>query len=329
MAIRYQEWQDGDKLYAAELNQAVANGVVQVDLISEIATVFSDHLEVNVVYCLEDNLTYGRGVTEFEPLQVSKETIVLSGPDEEGAATTTKTRYDSGGSTYDNYTFKGTDTFLVKAPGAVVDLLVTSGGGPGGTQHSSHGAGGGGGGGTRYVTNVTLTPGTYSVSIGNGTGSGFYRTQGHGQGGRSVFKNETTNTVLYNPTGGGPGGHTYSTQGQGEKWRGLNGGSGGGASDGAAVGAGVAGEGQNGGGLTGGGAGPTYGQGGQGTGLTLSNWKASGNYYVAHTNNRNHANGAAHSGAGGSSGVGGNNSGGHNGGKAGGSGIIMMRKKIK
>ncbi len=83
------------------------------------------------------------------------------------------------------------------------------------------------------------------------------------------------------------------------------------------------------GGLTGGGAGPTYGQGGQGSGLTLSDWKSDGTYYVAHSNNRNHANGAAHTGAGGSSGVGGNNGGGHNGGKAGGSGIIMMRKKIK
>lgn len=328
MAIRYKTWSDGDRLFAADLNIASNNGVVQIDTVAELTTVFDTYTDVNIVYCMEDNMTYGRTAVDFQPLIVQKETIELSN-DGEGAATTSVERFDYEGSTYDTYTFKGADTFTVKDPGATVDLCVVSGGAAGGTQHASHAAGGGGGGGTRYVTDVFLTPGSYSVAIGAAGGTGFHRTGTSGEAGRSNLRNETTATNVYNPRGGGPGGHTYSTSGQGEKWPGRAGGNGGGASDGGGAGAGTAGEGQSGQGTTGGGSGPTYGQGGAGAGVTLTGWKASGNIYVAHANTRNRVTGAANTGAGGSCGISGNNHGGHEGGRAGGTGIVLMRKKVK
>lgn len=323
MAIRYKTFSAGERLFAADLNQVSANGVVQIDTVAELATVFTDLPEVNVVYCLEDNMTYGRTAIDFHPLIVQKETIELSN-DGEGAATTSKERFDYNGSTYDTYTFNGADTFTVKEPGATVDLVVVSGGAGGGSQTGPHGAGGGGAGGTRWVLNQELLPGEYSVVIGAGRANGWGRSNGQNEGGRSSLTNTTTATTIWNPRGGGEGGHTYNTNGQNERWGGLPGGNGGGGSDGGGKGSGTPGEGQNGATFVGGGSGPTYGQGGQGTGITLTGYYSAGDKYLAWSNGRNNQTGPANTGAGGSAAIGSGAAV-----RGGGSGVVIMRKFIK
>lgn len=323
MAIRYKSWVAGERLYAADLNLASDNGVVQIDTIAELSTVFNDLPEVNVVYCLEDNMTYGRTAIDFQPLVVQKETIELSN-DGNGAASTSVERFDYEGSTYDTYTFNGNDTFTVKDPGATVDLVVVSGGAGGGSQTGPHGAGGGGAGGTRWVTSYELLPGTYSVTIGAGKAAGWGRTNGANEGGRTSLVRTSDSTTIYNPRGGGEGGHTYHTNNQHEKWGGLPGGNGGGGSDGGPSGGGTPGEGQSGRTFWGGGSGPTYGQGGHSAGVTLTGYYSAGNKYLAWSEGRNNVPGPANTGAGGSAAIGSGAAV-----RAGGSGVFIMRKKIK
>lgn len=153
---------------------------------------------------------------------------------------------------YMTHTFTSNDSFVVTM-GGTADVLIVAGGGGGGAT----GGGGGGAGGLIY-TNLALTPGTNTVTVGSG-GAGGVGAAG-GDGGSSIFGA----LVAY---GGGGGGRITSS--------GHVGGSGGGGSgwvNGAGLGGGgTAGQGNNGGdgfyvpltnGVNGGGGGGAGGAGG-------------------------------------------------------------------
>ena len=323
MAIRYKEWSEYEKVFSTDLTKLANNGAVEVDTQAEMDALWTSHPDINVVYLVEDQYLYIRKDYGFEQIEAGPGAvrIELSG-DGSGAATTDLKELNYSGSLYHVYTFMGNDTFTVLDPGVEVDLLVVSGGGGGAHQNGNHAAGNGGGGGTRRVLDVTLQPGLYTVTIGGGAGG----WPNGNEGGRTTLVKDGA-TTLYNPRGGGGGGYTYN---YGERTRGFDGGSGGGAGDGASPpGSGTPGEGQPGSGISGGGAGPTYGQGGQGSPLTLDGWRADalGNnvqFAVAKQNYRTNSRAPANTGWGGSSGVG-HDQGGH----AGGSGLFVMRRKIK
>lgn len=264
--VRHHTWNDYDKVFSEDLNKLAYNGVVEVDTLAEIEPLFNSLPDVNVLYCIEDKKLYVRGEegwTEVEP-GAGAQLIVLSGEEGTGAASTNAALGIYNGNEYAVYTFNGNDSFEVLDPGVEVDLVVTSGGGGGAHQNGNHAAGNGGAGGTKFVQGVTLEPGVYDVVIGGAAGG----WPNGDEGGRTQLKKG--GTTLYNPRGGGGGGYTY---GYGERTPGRAGGSGGGGGDNAAAGGGTPGEGQPGSGISGGGAGPTYGQGGHGTGLVLNGYR--------------------------------------------------------
>lgn len=150
------------------------------------------------------------------------------------AAGGTITTVTQNGIKYRVHTFTSTttpDTFRVTSGNAKVWYLVVAGGGGGGSNRG----GGGGAGGLRTNGGYTfpITPGTYTVTVGDGGAAGTGNGKG-GDGGNSVFGTITS-------TGGGGGGGISSNQ------TGQNGGSGGGGSNGGAGGTGMAGQGNNGG----------------------------------------------------------------------------------
>lgn len=322
MAIRYKEWSEYEKVFSTDLTKLANNGAVEVDTQAEMDALWTSHPDINVVYLVEDQYLYIRKDYGFEQIEAGPGAvrIELSG-DGSGAATTDLKELNYSGSLYHVYTFMGNDTFTVLDPGVEVDLLVVSGGGGGAHQNGNHAAGNGGGGGTRRVLDVTLQPGLYTVTIGGGAGG----WPNGNEGGRTTLVKDGA-TTLYNPRGGGGGGYTYNYA---ERTAGFPGGSGGGGGDPRPAGGGTPGEGQPGSGISGGGAGPTYGQGGVGSPLTLDGWRADaiGNnvqFSVAKQNYRTNSGAPANTGWGGSSGVG-HDQGGH----AGGSGLFVMRRKIK
>jgi len=158
----------------------------------------------------------------------------------------------SGGYTYHTFTTSG--TFSANRT-LNADVLIVAGGGGGGSQAG----GGGGAGGIVYAESYSLTPSTYSVTVGSG---------GSGSTSPSVKGNNGSNSVfaaLTSLSGGGGGSNSSSA--------GLAGGSGGGGSGtGGPVGAGGAALQTSGTGFTGyGNAGgqssnsnPAYGSGGGG-----------------------------------------------------------------
>ena len=89
-------------------------------------------------------------------------------------------------------------TINVPTGGYICDILLVGGGGGGSV-------GGGGGGGYRYLTNVSLNTGNYTVNVGNG-GSGNNTGSTIGiQGANSSFIGGTINYIAYG--GGGGNGH--------------------------------------------------------------------------------------------------------------------------
>jgi hypothetical protein len=145
------------------------------------------------------------------------------------------------------------------APGSTADILLVAGGGAGGVSFGDQdtGKGGGGAGGVRLLTNVTLTPQTYNLSIGRG-GRGWRRRFNVNTG---VGENGSNTTGFgQTATGGGTGGGSDGQFGP------STGGSGGGGGTRAAQAgaAGIAGQGNAGG--TGGSGGPGSGGGGGGGG---------------------------------------------------------------
>jgi hypothetical protein len=121
--------------------------------------------------------------------------------------------YSVDGITYKSHTFltSGDLGTLNGSPsGITVDYLMVAGGGAGGADYG----GGGGAGGLIYQTGISLSPDTYTVTIGAGGSSVIPNNRG-GLGGDTTF-----NGLL--ASGGGGGG--------GEGQSGNNGGSGGGGS---------------------------------------------------------------------------------------------------
>jgi hypothetical protein len=123
------------------------------------------------------------------------------------------------------FTTVGATSFIVSGS-ITCDYLVVAGGGGGGT-----GRGGGGGGGGVLQGSITLTTGTYTITVGDRGNNSVNDLQG-GDGGSSSIG------ALVVTTGGGGGGGWITNAGR-------NGGSGGGASAGSAAsgGTGVAGQG--------------------------------------------------------------------------------------
>lgn len=113
------------------------------------------------------------------------------------------------------YSNSGTYTFQV-ATGITAEVLVVGGGGAGGSSKWNEGAGGGGAGGYIFHTNMSITAGSHTVTVGAG---GAIKQQGAenfggGNGGNSSFNGMTG----YGGGGGGPN----------NGYGGFNGGSGGG-----------------------------------------------------------------------------------------------------
>lgn len=130
----------------------------------------------------------------------------------------TQTTASVGGMTYTVHTFTstGATTFTVFQT-TNVEYLVIAGGGGGGV-----GRAGGGGGGGFIEGAMTMSPGTYTITVGVGGTAGFNDSQG-GDGGASSIG------ALITTVGGGGGGGWITNTGR-------NGGSGGGASSGGASG---------------------------------------------------------------------------------------------
>ena len=66
---------------------------------------------------------------------------------------------------YKAHTFTSTGSFVVST-GGTVDSLIVGGGGPGGAGGTYRTGGGGGGGRVQLITGTTVTPQTYSITVG-------------------------------------------------------------------------------------------------------------------------------------------------------------------
>ena len=66
---------------------------------------------------------------------------------------------------YKAHTFTSTGSFVVST-GGTVDSLIVGGGGPGGAGGTYRTGGGGGGGRVQLITDTTVTPQTYSITVG-------------------------------------------------------------------------------------------------------------------------------------------------------------------
>lgn len=77
---------------------------------------------------------------------------------------------------YTLHTFTNDGVFIVSGygcPSLVCDIVLVGGGAGGGsTLDCNNGGGGGGGGEVKIISNYTLLPGSYNISIGNGAGHG-------------------------------------------------------------------------------------------------------------------------------------------------------------
>ena len=145
---------------------------------------------------------------------------------------------DTEGGTYRVHVFTstGNSSFTVNQGGEVEYLIVAGGGGGGSGHTGSSLAGGGGGGGGLLTGTTTVTPQTYTITVGaggtgangptsDGSGSttGFPARTGANGGNSSVFGltanggggGGTRNAHEYGKDGGSGGGHSGTTQGAG------------------------------------------------------------------------------------------------------------------
>ena len=164
---------------------------------------------------------------------------------------------------YRIHTFTSSGTFEVYN-NKVVDYLIIGGGGGGSDGDDNTGAGpGGGAGGFVELTNISITPASYTVIVGAGGSGSILNQESQGQAGSASSFNGTT------ALGGGAAGHYGDSGG--------NGGSGGGEFRSFGVGSGdtlqgndggraLGGNGYGGGG-GGGGAGAVGGDGASGTSI--------------------------------------------------------------
>lgn len=100
------------------------------------------------------------------------------------------------------FTTAGSNSFIVSATtgNPTIDLLVVGGGGgSGGLSISTNfGSGGGGGGQVQYITNLSVSPQTYSLTVGSGGTAGTTAGSAGGTGGSSI-------ALGYTSVGGGGG----------------------------------------------------------------------------------------------------------------------------
>ena len=94
---------------------------------------------------------------------------VPSGPTTVSGGTLVAEGVTSGSYTY--YGFTASGALTIAGGSATFDILVVGGGGAGGSAPPGNGSAGGGGGGVAYLPNISLSAGTYPVTVGNG-GSG-------------------------------------------------------------------------------------------------------------------------------------------------------------
>ena len=240
------------------------------------------------------------------------------------AAGGTESTYSSGGVNYKVHTFTSSGNFTVQSGSVTVDYLAIAGGGGGG-GHMSGGwyndpAGGGGAGGMITGT-MSVTSGSYSVTIGAGGVS--RSTAAALNGGNTTFSSATA-------VGGGGGGAGAANNAQTQRF-GQSGGSGGGGGGPAALqatatgGSGTSGQGNAGG--FGGSSSPqnqiSGGGGGKGAAGENAQWSSrSGTGGVGATNSLRTGSGVYYAGGGGGGGsnqlsiygqVGGNGGGGRGG----------------
>lgn len=137
--------------------------------------------------------------------------------------------FATNGIIYKYHLFNNSGTFI-SSNNKTGTLLIVAGGGGGGGHSGTPQTGGGGGGGGVIYTNITLSSGTYNVTVGKG-GLGGSTTYIASKGTNSVFGSFTA-------IGGGYGGQNTYAAG--------NGGSGGGANGKNAIGTGTVSQGNNG-----------------------------------------------------------------------------------
>jgi len=123
-------------------------------------------------------------------------TVTVNAPDVQGGTTQD---YTIGSTNYRSHTFLSSGTLTITTS-KTVDYLIVGGG----SSHnivSSTGGGGGGAGGFRTFTSVSLSPGTYTATVGQGGSAGVSANNGAlcQNGGDTSFNSQTA-------TGGGRGG---------------------------------------------------------------------------------------------------------------------------
>jgi hypothetical protein len=106
---------------------------------------------------------------------------------------------------YTIHTFTSSENFVVLS-GGVVEYLIVAGGGGGGTRHQ----GGGGAGGMLTGTVTSLTPGTYTITVGPG-GAGRLGSSGAGNGTTGT----DTTAIGFTAKGGGGSNQTGGSSGGG------------------------------------------------------------------------------------------------------------------
>ena len=142
---------------------------------------------------------------------------------------------------YTIHTFTGSATFEVPN-NIVVTYLIIGGGGGGSDGDDKHGGGpGGGAGGFVELTNISITPGSYSVIVGAGGSGSIFDVETTGQAGTaSSFNGQSAlGGGGYGGNGGsGAGEYRNEGAGSGEGSQGNDGGSGGSGPDGGGGGGG-------------------------------------------------------------------------------------------
>ena len=131
------------------------------------------------------------------------------------------------GYAYHTFTTLGSNTFTVDT-GLTAEILVVAGGGGGGMVDG--GAGGGGAGGIAHATSLTLTAGTYPLSV--GAGDPVSTNTGGGVGTPSIFNSPAPTTAgritalgggqgALGPRGGGAPGTPGGSGGGGQGFQGI------------------------------------------------------------------------------------------------------------
>jgi hypothetical protein len=170
MSIRMKSWVPGDLLASADINSLAENGVVQVDTVAELSTLYSVWTNVNVAFCLEDMTMYVRGETEFYSLVSEASPATFN-----EASGTVGTYFDKtvDGTDYRTVEFLDDGTFVLDKAG-VVDWWLGSAGRNGTASGAGAIIGAGGGHGAVWeMYDYYLPAGTYNVSIGKpGASSG-------------------------------------------------------------------------------------------------------------------------------------------------------------